>query len=114
MSGKYAHTTGAIDNTDLLKWNTTTMAHHFASQGYHTGLIGKMHFNDGHRHGFQYFLGFNDWFMYLGPKVQHYVDECANDYITPQFFESISPDGLVPAFRNYRECGAPSGPGTAM
>jgi arylsulfatase A-like enzyme len=93
MSGNYAHTTGAIANTDLLPWKTPTMAHHFANQGYHTGVIGKMHFNDGHHHGFQYSLGFNDWFMYLGPKVQNYADECANDFMTPQFFKSITPEG---------------------
>ncbi|MGH9665441.1 MAG: sulfatase family protein, partial [Bryobacteraceae bacterium] len=48
LTGRYAHSTGVINNTDLLPWNTPTVAHHFADLGYHTGLIGKMHFNDGH------------------------------------------------------------------
>ncbi|MBI1894927.1 MAG: sulfatase-like hydrolase/transferase [Acidobacteria bacterium] len=44
-------------------------------------------------HGFHYHLGFNDWFMYLGPKVQHYADEIANHPIGPQFFNTVHDDG---------------------
>ncbi len=69
LTGLYAHNTGAINNTDRLDWRFRTMAHHFFDQGYLTGLIGKMHFNDAHKHGFEYYLSINDWFMYLGPKV---------------------------------------------
>jgi choline-sulfatase len=93
LSGLYPHTHGVINNTDLLDWRTRTVAHHFADAGYHTGLIGKMHFNDGHTHGFHYFLGFNDWFMYLGPKVQAYANEIANHAIGPQFFATVNDDG---------------------
>lgn len=93
LTGLHAHSTGVINNTDLLPWNTPTVAHHFADQGYHTGLIGKMHFNDGHTHGFQYFLGFNDWFMYLGPQMQGYADEIANHPIGPHFFDTVDDDG---------------------
>lgn len=93
LSGLYAHSTGTINNTDLLPWTTPTMAHHFGTQGYHTGLIGKMHFNDAHTHGFHYHLGFNDWFMYLGPKMQHYADEIANHPIGPKFFDTVNDDG---------------------
>lgn len=92
LTGNYAHTTGVINNTDLLAWNAQTVASHFGKHGYHTGLIGKMHFNDGHSHGFQYFLGFNDWFMYLGPKVQAYANEIANN-TEPQFFNTVDDDG---------------------
>ena len=92
LSGCYAHTTGVINNTDLLPWNTPTMAHFFANRGYHTGVIGKTHFNDGHTHGFQYSLGFNDWFMYLGPKMQEYADEIANNPF-PFFFKTVNDDG---------------------
>ncbi|MCL2660494.1 MAG: sulfatase-like hydrolase/transferase, partial [Acidobacteriaceae bacterium] len=92
LTGKYAHTTGVIDNTDLLAWNEPTMASHFAEHGYHTGLIGKMHFNDGHKHGFQYFLGFNDWMMYLGPKVPAFANMIANNTF-PVFFETVNDDG---------------------
>jgi choline-sulfatase len=93
LTGQYAHTTGVINNTDLLPWNARTMAHHLGELGYHTGLIGKMHFNDGHNHGFEYFLGFNDWFMYLGPKVQNYANEIANHPTGPHFFDSVDDDG---------------------
>lgn len=93
LTGNYAHTTGVIDNTDLLAWNAQTVASHFSTHGYHTGLIGKMHFNDGHSHGFQYFLGFNDWFMYLGPKVQDYANEIANNTTDPQFFSAVYDHG---------------------
>ena len=87
MSGLYPHTTGVINNNDRLPWNTQTIGTHFSRLGYHTGLIGKAHFNDAHRHGFEYFLGFNDWFMYLGPKVHTYANEIA--YVTP-FAEASS------------------------
>lgn len=93
LTGLYAHSTGTINNTDLLPWTTPTIAHHFAAQGYQTGLIGKMHFNDAHTHGFHYHLGFNDWFMYLGPKMQHYADEIANHPIVPRFFDTVNDDG---------------------
>lgn len=92
LTGNYAHTTGTINNTDLLAWNAQTMPGHFGKHGYHTGLIGKMHFNDGHAHGFQYFLGFNDWFMYLGPKAQLYANEIANN-TEPDFFNTVDDDG---------------------
>jgi|SRR5581483_9025201 len=92
MTGLRPHTTGVINNTDVLSWKTPTIADHFAKAGYHTALIGKMHFNDAHCRGFHYSLGFNDWFMYLGPKVQHYADEVANGY-APIFFKTVNDDG---------------------
>jgi arylsulfatase A-like enzyme len=92
LSGLYAHTSGVINNDNLLPWNTPTMANSFADRGYHTGLIGKSHVNDGHTHGFQYFLGFNDWFMYLGPNVQAYANAVANDFST-KFFKTVNDDG---------------------
>ena len=64
LTGLYAHQTGVIDNTDYLDWRYRTMAHHFADQGYLTGLIGKMHFGDAHNHGFEYYLSINDWLMF--------------------------------------------------
>jgi len=93
LTGLYPHTTGVINNTDLLNCRTPTVADHFAKRGYHTGLIGKMHFNDAHTHGFQYFLGFNDWFMYLGPNVQSYADEIANHPLGDVFFKTVNDDG---------------------
>jgi choline-sulfatase len=93
LTGRYAHATGVINNTDRLPWNARTVAHHFADAGYHTGLIGKMHFNDAHTHGFQFMMGFNDWFQTLGPKVQGFADEIANHPIGPQFFRTVDDDG---------------------
>lgn len=46
LTGLYAHSTGAINNSDRLDWRHRTIAHHFGENGYLTGLIGKMHFND--------------------------------------------------------------------
>ena len=66
LTGLYPHHTGAINNTDRLEWRLRTMAHHFAEAGYLTGLVGKMHFNDAHNHGFEYYLSINDWLMFLG------------------------------------------------
>ncbi len=93
LTGRYAHTTGVINNTDRLAWNARTVAHHFADAGYHTALIGKMHFNDAHTHGFQFMTGFNDWFQYLGPKMQHFANEIGSHPNAPQFFESMNDDG---------------------
>ena len=93
MTGLYPHTTGVINNLDRLSWNSRTIAHHFADAGYLTGLIGKMHFNDPHTRGFQYRLGFNDWFQYLGPKVRLFANDIANHSTAPQFFETVNDDG---------------------
>ncbi len=93
MTGLYPHTTGVINNRDRLAWTTRTIAHTFADAGYLTGLIGKMHFNDPHTRGFQYRLGFNDWFQYLGPKVQLFANEIANHTTGPQFFDTVNDDG---------------------
>jgi choline-sulfatase len=79
LTGLHAHQTGAIDNTDFLDWRYRTMAHHFAENGYLTGLIGKMHFGDAHNHGFDYYLSINDWLMYLGPQVQHFANEIGSN-----------------------------------
>jgi choline-sulfatase len=70
-----------------------TMAHHFAENGYLTGLIGKMHFVDAHNHGFEYYLSINDWLMYLGPKVQHYANEIANHPMGAHFFDTVDDCG---------------------
>lgn len=93
MTGLYPHTTGVIDNTDRLSWRSQTMARHFSDAGYLTGLIGKMHFNDPHTRGFQYRLGFNDWFQYLGPKVRLFANDIANHSTGPQFFDTVNDDG---------------------
>ena len=92
ITGQYAHTTGAITNEDRLDWRYRTVAHHFAANGYLTALIGKMHFNDAHNHGFEYYMSINDWLMYLGPKAQHYANEIAshlhNTYFTRTVFDT--------------------------
>ncbi|MCL2740938.1 MAG: sulfatase-like hydrolase/transferase, partial [Oscillospiraceae bacterium] len=91
--GLYAHTTGADTNRDVLDRRYRTMAHHFSANGYYTGLVGKMHFNDACNHGFEYYMSINDWLMYLGPKVRHYADEIASHQLMPRFFETVDDDG---------------------
>jgi choline-sulfatase len=93
LTGLYAHTTGVDTNTDRLDWRYRTMAHHFADHGYLTGLIGKMHFNDAHKHGFEYYLSINDWLMYLGPKARHYADEIASHPHTNHFTRTVDDSG---------------------
>lgn len=93
LTGLYPHNTGAIDNVDPLDWRYRTMANHFSDNGYLTGLIGKMHFNNAHNHGFEYYLSINDWLMYLGPKVQHYADEIASHQHTEHFFNTVDDSG---------------------
>ncbi len=93
LTGLYAHSTGAITNKNQLDWRYRTMAHHFAENGYLTGLVGKMHFVNAHTHGFEYYLSINDWLMYLGPKVQHYANEIANHPMGPHFFNTVDDCG---------------------
>ncbi|MGI6704777.1 MAG: sulfatase [Clostridia bacterium] len=94
LTGLYAHHTGAVNNTDRLDWRYRTIAHHFSDNGYLTGLIGKMHFNDAHKHGFQYYLSINDWLMYLGPKSVLYANEIANHPTSQDhFFSTMIDDG---------------------
>ncbi len=93
LTGLYGHTTGVDTNTDRLDWRYRTMAHHFSEHGYLTGLIGKMHFNDAHKHGFEYYLSINDWLMYLGPKAQHYADEIASHPHTTHFLRTVDDSG---------------------
>ena len=75
LTGLYSHHLEAQNNATPFLPPHRTMAHHFSAAGYLTALIGKMHFVDAQTHGFDYKLGFNDWFQYLGPKTQIYADE---------------------------------------
>jgi len=93
LTGLYPHHTGAIDNTDRLDWRYRTMAHHFADAGYLTALIGKMHYNDAHNHGFEYYMSINDWLMVLGPKVRHYADEIASHQLNEGFYRTVYDTG---------------------
>ena len=93
LSGLYAHNHGATTNEDTLNWQTKTIAHHFRENGYVTGLIGKMHLNYPHLHGFDYHLGFNDWLMYLGPRTQLYANDIASHPHGPNFFKTVLDHG---------------------
>jgi choline-sulfatase len=75
LTGLYTHNHGALNNGTPWPFEKKTIAHHLGRAGYMTGLIGKMHFVDAQTHGFDYHLGFNDWFQYLGPKTKLYADE---------------------------------------
>jgi hypothetical protein len=65
----------------------------FAASGCLTSLIGKMHFNDAHNHGFEYYMSIDDWGMYLGPKIRHHADEIANHPLNPHSFDTVDDDG---------------------
>jgi choline-sulfatase len=93
LTGLYAHRHGAVSNELSLDWRTRTIAHHFRDHGYVTGLIGKMHLNQPHLHGFDYHLGFNDWLMYLGPKTQLYANDIASHPQGPAFFKTVLDHG---------------------
>jgi choline-sulfatase len=93
LSGLYAHHHGAVSNEQTLDWRTKTIAHHFREHGYVTGLIGKMHLNYPHLHGFDYHLGFNDYLMYLGPRTQLFANDIANHPHGPNFFKTVLDHG---------------------
>lgn len=75
LTGLYTHHHQAWNNTVPWPFENKTAAHYFGQAGYMTALIGKMHFVDAQTHGFDYHLGFNDWYQYLGPKTKLYADE---------------------------------------
>ena len=75
LTGLYTHNHGALNNATPWPFEKKTIAHHLGRAGYMTGLIGKMHFVDAQTHGFDYHVGFNDWYQYLGPKTKLYADE---------------------------------------
>ena len=75
LTGLYTHNHGALNNGTPWPFEKKTIAHHLSRAGYMTALIGKMHFVDAQTHGFDYHLGFNDWYQYLGPKTKLYADE---------------------------------------
>jgi choline-sulfatase len=75
LTGLYTHNHKTYNNRTPWPFENKTMAHAFSEAGYMTALVGKMHFVDAQTHGFDYRLGFNDWFQYLGPKTKLYADE---------------------------------------
>ena len=75
LTGLYTHNHGTWNNATAWPFETKTLAHHFSTAGYVTGLVGKMHFVDAQTHGFDYHLDFNDWFQYLGSKTKIWADE---------------------------------------
>jgi choline-sulfatase len=75
LTGLYTHHHQTWSNTTPWPFEHKTAAHYFGAAGWMTALIGKMHFVDAQTHGFDYHLGFNDWFQYLGPKTKLYADE---------------------------------------
>jgi choline-sulfatase len=75
LTGLYTHNHRAYTNGTPWPFERKTIAHHFSRAGYMSALVGKMHFVDAQTHGFDYHLGFNDWFQYLGPKSKLYADE---------------------------------------
>lgn len=77
-TGLYVHNQHVYNNTTPWPFEHKTIADHLSAAGYMTALIGKMHFVDAQNHGFNYRLGFNDWFQYLGPKTQRYAEELAD------------------------------------
>jgi len=75
LTGLYTHHNGCCDNDTPWPYELKTLARYFHDAGYITSLIGKMHFDDGQTHGFDYHLDFNEWFQYLGPKTKMWADE---------------------------------------
>jgi choline-sulfatase len=75
LTGLHTHNHQTWGNTTAWPFEHKTIAHYFGRAGYMTALIGKMHFVDAQTHGFDYRLDFNDWYQYLGPKIQLYADE---------------------------------------
>lgn len=81
LTGLYPQHHQAYTNQTPWPFEHKTLGHYFHDAGFMTSLIGKMHFIDAQTHGFDYYMDFNDWFQYLGPKMKIWADELgqAND-----------------------------------
>ena len=75
MTGLYTRHLETRGNAKPFSPKRKTIAGHFNSADYISALMGKMYFVDAQTHGFNYKLEFNDWWQYLGPKVNLYAYE---------------------------------------
>ena len=85
MSGRMPSELGCYDNGDDFAASTPTFAHHLRAAGYHTALVGRMHFiGPDQHHGFEQRLTTDvypadmdmvpDWTRDLGDRLQWYHD----------------------------------------
>jgi choline-sulfatase len=75
LTGLYTHHHQTLSNSTGWPFEHKTLAHMFSGAGYMSALVGKMHFVDAQTHGFDYHVGFNSWYQFLGPKTKLYADE---------------------------------------
>jgi arylsulfatase A-like enzyme len=92
LTGKYAHKNGIVANDLRLRESATTIAELLASQGYHTGFIGKWHLDGGRR---------LPGFVPPGPRRQGFqfwaANECDHRHFRPTYFRDT--DQPVPEQR---------------
>ncbi|MFC7376418.1 choline-sulfatase [Brachybacterium sp. GCM10030267] len=85
MTGRMPSDIGCYDNGDDFGASTPTFAHHLRAAGYHTALVGRMHFiGPDQHHGFEQRLTTDvypadldmvpDWQRDLGDRLQWYHD----------------------------------------
>ena len=85
MTGRMPSDIGCYDNGDDFAASTPTFAHHLRAAGYHTALVGRMHFiGPDQHHGFEQRLTTDvypadmdmvpDWTRDLGDRLQWYHD----------------------------------------
>jgi len=65
LTGRYPHAAGVTLLRTPFPESQVSLADHLALRGFRTGVIGKTHFNNGLKHGFEYMLGKGDWQKHL-------------------------------------------------
>ena len=65
LTGRYPHATGVTLLTTSFPEEQVTLPEHLAPHGFTSALIGKSHFNNQGKHGFDTLIGRNDWQKYI-------------------------------------------------
>jgi len=65
LTGRYPHAAGVTLLRTSFPEEQVTLAEHLAERGFSTGAIGKMHFNNSGKHGFDFLVTRRDYFDHL-------------------------------------------------
>jgi len=65
LTGRYPHATGVTLLRTSFPEEQVTIAEHLQQQGFKTAVVGKTHFNNGGKHGFDTMITKRDWLRHL-------------------------------------------------
>ena len=93
LTGQYAARNGVwhvIHGRHLLHPDALTMADHFSTRGYRTGMFGKWHLGDNYPFAPQY-RGFDETLCHKGGGVGELPDYWGNNYFDDTYFHNGQP-----------------------